>query len=400
MVIKAMKPKLAVIRGHYFSPEDLKVYEFLTEEFDISFLSSVRGTAGTVGNIRVIETPCLDGILNLVGLGNLFRRGSGLINNLLGIDLEIMFHLKETLRDFDIVHTIDYSYLLTYQLAHLKKELNYKLITTHWENIPFARDKKRTLRKMKYYIYNNVDAFFAMSERAKASLQLEGVPESKIHVTYYGVDTERFRPNEQTRLAWRKQLGLKPEDIVLLFIGRIRASKGIFELMYATKRLIDDPSIPKEHIKVVVAGRGPEERELDKKIRLLGLQSHVIKIGFIPHSEIHYVHNIADIFVLPSVPRKYWQEQLGFVLLEAMACGKPIVSTLSGSIPEVVGSAGLLVQPNDHLSLYNALKRLIIEADLFAFLGDASLKEVHGRFTLSSVADKMKAAYAKIQATE
>jgi Glycosyltransferase len=392
-----MKENLAVVRGHYFSHEELKLYEFLTDKFNVTFISSIKGTAGTVGNIKVVEIPCLDGILNGIGLGNLFRKVEGLVNNLIGVDLELMFQLRKALRDFSIVHTIDYNYVLTYQLALLKKELKYKLVTTHWENIPFARDKKVISRKMKYFVYDNIDAFFAMSERAKASLLLEGVPESRIYVTYYGVDTRRFRPDNKAYLEVREQFRLSPDDVVLLFIGRIRSSKGIFELIYATKRLIDDPSIPKEHIKVIIAGRGPQERELDKTIRSLGLQNNVIRIGFIPHSEIHNIHNMADIFVLPSIPRKYWQEQLGFVLLEAMACGKPVVSTLSGSIPEIVGDAGILVQPNDHLSLYTALKRLITEPNLLLYLSDASLKEVQEKFTLSCISNKMKAAYTELQ---
>ncbi|MGC8654646.1 MAG: glycosyltransferase family 4 protein [Candidatus Kryptoniota bacterium] len=391
-----MKPNLAVVRGHYFSHEEVKLYEQLTDEFNVTFFSGVKGTAGSIGNIRVVELLCLDSILDGIGLGNLFRKIEGLVNNLLGIDPELMFQLKKALRGFSIVHTIDYNYVVTYQLALLKKELNYKLVATHWENIPFARDSKPICRKMKYFIYNNVDVFFAMSERAKASLRLEGVPESKLQVTYSGVDTQRFRPDEKLRLKWRERFRLKPEDIVLLFVGRIRSSKGVFELIYATKKLIEDPSIPRERVKVVIAGKGPREQELDRKIRTLGLQDNVIRIGFIPHSEIHVVHNMADIFVLPSIPRKYWQEQLGLVLLEAMACGKPVVSTLSGSIPEIVGGAGILVQPNDHLSLYTGLKRLITDRSLIESLGHSSLKEVQRRFTFSCISNRMKAIYTQM----
>ncbi|MGB9591603.1 MAG: glycosyltransferase [Candidatus Kryptoniota bacterium] len=86
----------------------------------------------------------------------------------------------------------------------------------------------------------------------------------------------------------------------------------------------------------------------------------------------------------------YWQEQLGLVLLEAMACGKPVVSTLSGSIPEVIGNAGILVQPNDHIALYEALKKIINDSSCRESLGQLGRERVLNNFTVGKISQKMR----------
>lgn len=390
-----MKPKIAVVRGHSFSREELSFYRPLREELDITFFSSVKGSADSGTGVQVVELPCLDRVLNSASFG-LFGKVYGLASNLAGIDPEIVFGLKDRLRGFDIVHSVDYDYLLTYYLSRLKSRMGFKLVTIHWENIPFARDRQPIAKYFKYKTYKGIDAFFAASERAKASLLLEGVNESRIFVTGYGVDTDRFRPDHGAGRSWRKRYGLSDQDTVILFVGRVRASKGVYELVYAAKKLVTDRDIDRDRLKIIIAGRGPEEKGVSGSVRDLGLQGNVLQIGYIPHSEMHNVHNMADIFCLPSVPRKYWQEQLGQVFLEAMACGKPAVSTLSGSIPEVIGDAGILVQPNDHVSLSEGLKRLIIDRDLREDLGNLGYSRVLGKFSMQKISEVILSNYRKL----
>jgi len=105
---------------------------------------------------------------------------------------------------------------------------------------------------------------------------------------------------------------------------------------------------------------------------------------------------MADIFTLPSIPRKYWQEQFGVVLIESMACAKPIVTTLSGSIPDIMGDCGILVQPNDHFSLYLALKKLILNKSLRDSLGNQARSRAMNSFDMIKIAKKLKYAYSTI----
>ena len=114
---------------------------------------------------------------------------------------------------------------------------------------------------------------------------------------------------------------------------------------------------------------------------------------YISYQDIPKVHNLADIFVLPSVPSEQIREQFGMVLIESMSCAKAVVSTLCGSIPEVIGDAGILVQPFDHFSLYLALKKLILDQKLREELGQIARERVLKYFDVEVVARQIKAAY-------
>jgi glycosyltransferase involved in cell wall biosynthesis len=101
---------------------------------------------------------------------------------------------------------------------------------------------------------------------------------------------------------------------------------------------------------------------------------------------------MADIFTLPSIPVDYWQEQFGIVLIESMASGKPIVTTISGSIPEVVGDAAVLVQPADHLALYHAFKDLVLSKEKCRSLGNRARARAEELFSLDVVSERLRRA--------
>jgi glycosyltransferase involved in cell wall biosynthesis len=108
------------------------------------------------------------------------------------------------------------------------------------------------------------------------------------------------------------------------------------------------------------------------------------------------IHNLADVFVLPSQPALRWQEQFGYVLVESMACGKPVLSTESGSIAEVVGNAGVLVPPNDYLALSRALERLIGSSSLRQELGTKARSRAEEMFDVRRVALQFKNHYENL----
>jgi glycosyltransferase involved in cell wall biosynthesis len=128
----------------------------------------------------------------------------------------------------------------------------------------------------------------------------------------------------------------------------------------------------------------------------LELKKNVIIAGNFSYSEIPEIHNLADIFVLPSIPVKNWQEQFGMVLVEALASGKPVISTLCGSIPEVIGNAGILIQPNDPLSLYYAIKKLIIDEDLREKYSKLARTRAEDIFNPEKIALNLKREYEKL----
>lgn len=387
--------RIALVRGHHLSKEETISYEPLKKDFEfVCFSSTNPWFDHSEIAFPVVRVACTEHFFRFLP-ANLGNRFFGSLDNLLGTG-QWMYGLANHLKGFDIVHTSDYCHFFSYQAARAKRKLGYKLVAIHYENIPFARETKPLARKLKSALYREADGLFAMSERARQALLLEGVEEKKIFVIGNAVDTQKFAPDPGSNAEWRRRLGISQDELVILFVGRVRASKGVFELVYAVKKLVSDPELAGAKLRVVVAGRGPREAEVLRLVRRLGIENTVKLVGAIPHSAIHKLHNVADIFTLPSIPRKYWQEQFGIVLIESMACGKPIVTTLSGSIPDVIGDAGLLVQPNDHYALYLALKKLIVESQLRTVLGRKALDRARNCFGTAQIAKKLEEAYTRI----
>jgi glycosyltransferase involved in cell wall biosynthesis len=110
------------------------------------------------------------------------------------------------------------------------------------------------------------------------------------------------------------------------------------------------------------------------------------------------IHNLADIFCLPSTETKTWAEQFGYSLVEAMACGKPAVSTWTGSIPEIVKhrETGILVKPNNPVALKSALEELTANKLTREKFGTNGREWVLERFESNKIASQIAEIYRKV----
>jgi alpha-maltose-1-phosphate synthase len=180
---------------------------------------------------------------------------------------------------------------------------------------------------------------------------------------------------------------------IVLFCGQLIAEKGVLQLLRASHILTARDGM--EDVHFVIVGEGAERPRLETVIARLGLGSRVRLAGRIPYERMAAVHNTADVFVLPSLDTPTWREQFGMVLAESMACGKPIVTTRSGSIPEVVGPAAILVDSYHVQQLADAI---------MAVLGDASLADrlrrdsIHrsGRYDAARTASALRQTYLEV----
>lgn len=299
-----------------------------------------------------------------------------------------MLGLEKELKDKDIAHVVETYNGYSYQAIKAKEKNNrLKVVVTVWENIPFRVANRKVLE-----VRRKADVFLAVTERAKEALMLEGVEERKIHVIPMGVNLERFKP-ERKDLQPFERLNLNEDDFIVLFVGRLVWEKGIYDLLYSAKMLERDPDLAHRSFKFLIVGSGAEKRKMLQIAGILEISDKILLISDIPYSLIHKIYNISDIFVLPSIPTRQWQEQFGMVLAEAMASGKAVISTLSGSIPEIVQDCGILVQPNDPLSLYNAIKKLAMDGDLRKNMGRRARLWAQARFDCNKVANKISGVY-------
>ncbi|RRR68152.1 MAG: glycosyltransferase family 1 protein, partial [Candidatus Viridilinea halotolerans] len=188
--------------------------------------------------------------------------------------------------------------------------------------------------------------------------RLLGVDGPRVHLLYPGVDT-RFRPlpaaeQEATRIA----LGL-PKDF-LLFVGTLEPRKNLVRLLEGFAQAQLPPTLA-----LVVAGRrGWMEEEIFATVARLQLKARVKFLDFVADSELPALYNLAQAFVYPSL-----YEGFGLPVLEALACGTPVLTANSGSLPEVAGGAAILVDPHSPTAIANGIERTLQQTEHLRKLG-------------------------------
>ncbi|MBM2842118.1 MAG: hypothetical protein HW412_2646 [Bacteroidetes bacterium] len=381
-----MKKRIALVRGPNLNSWEMQNFVPLKESFDITAISSYLPEY----RLTAEEFP----VRSLFSWGQLARARvlRRLLQSYLG-DFHDLQGLHGALKGFDIVHTAETQYLFSYQTALAKRSLGFKLAVSVWENIPFLLNNAAS-RRNREVVFREADIILAVSERTKEALILEGAAAEKIKVQPPGIDTEVFHP--MTRDAGLlRAFGCSEEDFVILMVSRLVRQKGIYDLLFAFKRLTDRLG-QKKKIRLLIGGTGPEEKRFRDMVSQLGMRDSVRMIDAHQYQSMPAIHNLADVFVLPSRPTPIWQEQFGYVLLESMACGKPVISTLSGSIPEVVGDAGMLVPPSDFVSLTNSLERIVMDDKLRADLGRRGRTRACEKFDLRKISGQFKTYYESL----
>lgn len=184
----------------------------------------------------------------------------------------------------------------------------------------------------------------------------------------------------------RAELGVAPDEILLLAVGSLTERKGHAILLDALARV--HAAAPQLRWRLAIAGIGPEQQRLEEKRAAHGFQDRVQLLG--ARNDVHDLQAAADIFVMPSL----W-EGLPLAILEAMFAGNAILASRTSGIPEAItdGANGLLVPPGDVDALAAALERLMADSDLRSSLGDAALADARRRFTIAAMTDAYEALY-------
>jgi len=217
-------------------------------------------------------------------------------------------------------------------------------------------------------------AVFAISNSTKNDI-VRHYPfaKGKIYVTPLAYDTQKFNaevsPKDVRRVRGRYSI---VTDYVL-YLGTLKPSKNIEGLITAYKKVISNSEFPNSNLKLVIAGKkGWMYESVFEKIKKLGLQKDVIFTDFVPEEDKPGLIAGAKVFVLPS----FW-EGFGLDVLNAMACGVPVVVSNAGSLPEVVGDAGILVDPADSGSIAAGIRQVILApVTKYNSMREAGLKRV------------------------
>lgn len=211
------------------------------------------------------------------------------------------------------------------------------------------------------------------------------VDERKVRVIYSGV-APRFQPASAEETAQVRRKYSLP-DAFILAVGTIEPRKNLHRLLEAYRGLLDRGS----PAGLVIAGRkGWRSEEFYERLRALQLADRVRLLGPFPDAELPALYTAADVLAFPSL-----YEGLGLPVLEAMACGTPVVASNTSAIPEAAGDAGILVAPDDVQGWTEALARVLATPSLAAELSERGLKQA-ARFTWAQAAEATLDLYRSV----
>lgn len=204
----------------------------------------------------------------------------------------------------------------------------------------------------------NARKIITISEDAKKDIitHFEIAPE-KVAVAYPGFDNRLFKPEIEKEEVDRLKTRYGLQSPYILFMGMLHAKKNILRIIEAFEHLKTEFGI--KHKLVIAGKRAWQDEIIFARMRSSPFSSDIVFAGYIMSTEVPALMNGADMFVFPSL-----HEGFGIPALEAMACGTPVITSNTSSLPEVVGDAGLLVNPYDVQEIAGAMYRVISEPGL------------------------------------
>jgi glycosyltransferase involved in cell wall biosynthesis len=222
----------------------------------------------------------------------------------------------------------------------------------------------------------------AVSQATKDEIiRLLDIPAEKIIVTHDACEP-RFTPQDPAVIEqFRVRAGL-PERFIL-FVSTLEPRKNVPTLLEAYARIAKETDVPL----IIGGGKGWLYDSIFAKAEELNLGDKVRFAGFIPGEDLPLWYAAATAFIMPSL-----YEGFGMPLLEAMACGTPVITTTSSSLPEVVGDAGITVPPTDAEAMGEAMLRVIRDRDLQADMRARGLVQAT-RFSWEKTAELTLQAY-------
>ncbi len=279
----------------------------------------------------------------------------------------------------DVVHIDEEPYnLATYHALRLARRVGAKSLFFTWQNIyrryppPFAQMEHWVLRHADYGIAGNDEAVDVWRRKGYGG-PLEVIPQ-------FGVDPYIFSPDPAPQ---------EREHFVIGYAGRLVEEKGVDLLIRAAMKLPGRWALR-------ILGDGPQREALRILAGVYDLSGSVIFEPPVPSTEMPQFYRGLDVLVLPSRTRPHWKEQFGRVLIEAMACGVPVVGARSGAIPEVIGNAGLLFPEDDAEALAACLLALMQRPRLRQQLAQEGRARVLERFTQEHIAERTVAVYRRL----
>lgn len=291
----------------------------------------------------------------------------------------------------DIIHSLNpLPFGLSFPLAKRKLKAKY-VLSLHGSILPLEKKYHKTLKskktsyifsKLALFLAKKVDLVIPVSKNIKEELLRKKIPEEKIKVIPSGIDLDFFKPGPPRKAKMIKNV---------LYVGRFSQVKCLPYLISAIKDL--------KNIKLYLVGGKKEDDDFNnikKTIERFNLKNRVYLIPPQDQKKLLEYYHSADLFVLPSA-----SEGFSKVLLEAMACGLPVIASKVGGIPELIKHkvSGMLIPPKNTQAITRAVKRLSNNPDLREKMIENGLKIVQN-FNWKTIAQRYSQVFEKLLKTK
>jgi glycosyltransferase involved in cell wall biosynthesis len=273
--------------------------------------------------------------------------------------------LMPVLEGVDVFHSSDV--LLWRQPGALNVITMHDLTALLFPEYHTARNRELQERKHRF-AQERADVVIAVSEATKRDVVTElNIPAERVHIVHEGVD-QAMRPMNDSMVLTEAlaPLGLDPGGYIL-HVGTIEPRKNLVRLVeaYSLARKMATSTVPRL---ALVGATGWHFEQVFERVQALGLEREVIFVGRVPREVLPLVYSGAMLFLYPSL-----YEGFGLPVLEAMACGVPVIASRTSSIPEIVGQAGVLISPLDTEELASAMTDLLSDKRARLALREAGL---------------------------
>ncbi|MFN8496591.1 MAG: glycosyltransferase [Anaerolineae bacterium] len=278
----------------------------------------------------------------------------------------------------DVLHVDEEPYnAVTAHALWLARQRRVPALFFTWQNL--LRRYPPPFRQVELFSYRSTGYAIAGNHEAAEVLRAKGYRGPVAVIPQFGVDPDVFRP-----LA-----ALKSAPFRIGYLGRLVPGKGVDTLLRAGQGLGGD-------WRMEIRGDGESKAALVALAQSLGIAERVEFAPYAPSVEMPVYLNRLDALVLPSRTTAAWKEQFGRILIEAMACGVPVVGSSSGEIPNVIGDAGLVFPEDDAAALRAHLAHLMGDSALAASLGQRGRARVLAHYTHAQVAAATYAIYQEL----
>ncbi|MCX8045198.1 MAG: glycosyltransferase family 4 protein [Desulfobacterota bacterium] len=287
----------------------------------------------------------------------------------------LSWHLLKNRKRYDIIHAfqIGYTAAIAVAVGAVLRKPTLITVASSGSGGDVQRHCRTPWGRLFLFLCKYASCMITLNQLMRTELQAIGYPETKMMSIPNGVDTSIFRPPIQSEQEFRQKCS--DQEKIILYAGRLSPEKGVAFLVRAFATLA--PHIPAQ---LFIVGDGPEKKHLESIIVEQGLSNRVCLIPAVEHL-VPLLHS-ADVFVLPSL-----FEGLSNALLEAMACGLPVIATRVAGNQEVIrdGENGMLVPAQDSDALAAAIAFLCTQPEHAQRLGCAAVTTVRTHYNLDRI---------------